>query len=162
MLNIRSQTYKQRTSDRINLKTHFFVWTKVKHHKICVRKCESEKWSCHHVTQNEWIFDVNMSRNAGLFLKIKTFHIFDILCWFSIMFYCCMCCILEQCLNSNINNSIKFTFFHLKCPIFIICDVAWGMTPCVTCLRVKDDGCTRWLYASTTSINYINTRYNSH
>ena len=86
------------------------------------------------------------SRNAGLYGKIKTFHIFDILCWFSIMFSCCIWCILEQCLNSNINNSIKFTFFHLKCPIFIICDVAWGMTPCVTCLRVRDDGCTRWGY----------------
>jgi hypothetical protein len=93
-----------------------------------------------------------MSRNAGLFRKIKTFHIFDILCWFSIMFSCCMCCILEQCLNSNINNSIKFTFFHLKCPIFIICDVAWGMTPCVTCLRVKDDGCTRWFYTRMDTI----------
>ena len=87
-----------------------------------------------------------MSRNAGLYGKIKTFHIFDILCWFSIMFSCCIWCILKQCLNSNINNSIKFTFFHLKCPIFIICDFAWGMTPCVTCLRVRDDGCTRCNY----------------
>ena len=106
----------------------------------------AEPCSCQQVTWNEWMLAVNKSRNAGLYGKIKTFHIFDILCWFSIMFSCCMCCILEQCLNSNINNSIKFTFFHLKCPIFIICDVAWGMTPCVTCLRVKDDGCTRWRY----------------